>query len=222
MSTSQFWKKVGWVLATVGILALDLIPSELTVFIYGLTKQGMLAQVIGLITMAGLVTLIVWLAYRHQVLAKDNISFKRFVLTLVLGFVAITLCSLVGQVVMRLTASTQMINQDAIRSSLRALPVFTLVYTALVAPVIEEIIFRGFIFKKWFPHHDYWALAVSTILFALLHRAFTPGSFITYGGMSLIFGLVYLKNGKNLKYSIGLHLFNNFWALLAMLLLLLH
>lgn len=221
MSTMTIWKKIGWVLATVGILIIDLLPNDLANLAYLLSRQESLAQVVGLIGMVGSVSLIIWLAYRAKLFTKDKISIKSLLLTLLLGFLLITIFNLLGQAVMQLTDNTQMTNQTSIQSSLKTMPIFTIVYGMLVAPVLEEIIFRGYIFKKWFPHHDYWALAVSSILFALLHMGTTPGSFIVYGGMGVVFGLAYLYNGKNIKYSIALHLFNNFFALLAMLMLLL-
>ncbi len=215
------WKKVGWVLATVGILIVDLLPNDLASLTYLLSGQGSLAQVVGLIGMVGSVSLIFWLACRNKIFTKDKISVKNLLITLLVGFLVITAFNILGQIVMRLTDNAQMTNQDSIQSTLKLMPIFMIVYGMLVAPVLEEIIFRGYIFKKWFPHHDYWALAVSSILFALLHQGITPGSFIIYGGMSFVFGLAYLYNGKNLKYSIALHLFNNFFALLAMLMMLL-
>jgi hypothetical protein len=44
-----------------------------------------------------------------------------------------------------------------------------LVYTILLAPLVEELLFRGLIFTSLRPHSRFWAYAVSMIAFSLIH-----------------------------------------------------
>ena len=94
-------------------------------------------------------------------------------------------------------------------------PVMVL-YTALVGPVIEELLFRKVIIDKLYRYGKPVALVTSGLLFALVHGnleqffyAFFVGCFLAY---------IYIKTG-NIKYTIILHiLMNSFSVVLTYLL----
>ena len=44
-----------------------------------------------------------------------------------------------------------------------------LVYTILLAPLVEELLFRGTVFTSLRPHSRFWAYAVSMVAFSLIH-----------------------------------------------------
>lgn len=79
-------------------------------------------------------------------------------------------------------------------------------FLAILAPVIEEYVFRKQLIDRMHPYGEKTAVIVSALMFGLFHGnlaqlfyAFTLG---------LVFGFVYLKTGK-LRYSIGLHMLIN-------------
>lgn len=82
-----------------------------------------------------------------------------------------------------------------------------IVFMVILAPVIEELIFRKALIDRMQPYGEKLAVITSALIFGFFHGnlaqlfyAFTLG---------LVFGYVYLRTGK-LRYTIGLHMLVNF------------
>lgn len=96
----------------------------------------------------------------------------------------------------------------------KELPAF-IILALLVAPICEEIIFRGIIMKGLInsgisPKISIW---VSAILFGLVHL--NPWQFLGGALLGYLFGQVYYKT-KSLLIPILLHFFNNLLSVLSM------
>ena len=97
--------------------------------------------------------------------------------------------------------------QNPLEESLEATPMWAnVLFVAILAPILEEIVFRGLICKKLLALGEGYAIVFSGIFFAMLHGnlyqlfyAFTLGC---------LFGYVYVKTGKVI-YSIIYHMFIN-------------
>ena len=61
------------------------------------------------------------------------------------------------------------INNSAIEGMAGANIPVMLVYTVLLAPLVEEILFRGVVFTSIRPHSRFWAYAVSIVAFSFIH-----------------------------------------------------
>ena len=83
----------------------------------------------------------------------------------------------------------------------------TIVFSVILAPVLEEIFFRGLVCKKLLALGEGYAIVLSAAFFAVCHGNFFQlfYSFIT----GCFFGLIYVKTGK-LIYSMLLHMIVNF------------
>lgn len=85
---------------------------------------------------------------------------------------------------------------------------FSVVYTMLLAPFVEELIFRGLtlkILEKAFP---FWAANIlQALYFGIIHGNIIQSSYAFFAG--LLFGSVMYKY-KSLKYVIWCHFFVNF------------
>jgi len=84
-----------------------------------------------------------------------------------------------------------------------------ILFMVILAPLIEEFIFRRFLIDRMRPYGEKLAVVTSALMFGLFHGnlsqmfyAFTLG---------LVFGYVYLRTGK-LRYSVGLHMLINFFG----------
>lgn len=116
-------------------------------------------------------------------------------------------------------------NQEIIVNALNSKGAILMVISAvLLGPVVEEIVFRKAIFNIF--KKDYLALIVSTVVFGAIH-VIGEGSFIkilvnglTYFIMGLAFGLIYMKNDKNIYVSIAVHILSNLIAVIGVLFLL--
>ena len=83
----------------------------------------------------------------------------------------------------------------------------------VVAPILEEIVLRGYFMNTFFPNSKYYLdVILSALIFGISHLVFShrdPISLIIYSLGGLFFALVY-RWTKNLKITILCHSFFNF------------
>lgn len=79
-------------------------------------------------------------------------------------------------------------------------------YASILAPIGEELLFRGFVLRTLRPYGKRFAILGSAFLFGLFHGNLlqTPYAFL----MGLVLGYVTVE--YSLGWAIGLHMFNNF------------
>ena len=107
-------------------------------------------------------------------------------------------------------------NQNTAVQLIQQQPAFAFLYMVIFAPILEELLTRGFLAKFLFPDQNSLAkillyLTVSASFFSLLHMPGNLVQFLVYFILGAIFGLGYLAK-KDLRYSMGLHLANNLIA----------
>lgn len=95
-------------------------------------------------------------------------------------------------------------------------PLFYLM-VAVVAPIIEEIIFRGYLVNlvlvKDTKLNRLISILIGGLVFGLLHEPHFSLFFVVYGGMGVILTAVYIYT-KDLRYSIVVHIVNNVLSIL--------
>ncbi|ADY55986.1 Abortive infection protein [Syntrophobotulus glycolicus DSM 8271] len=90
--------------------------------------------------------------------------------------------------------------------------VINLLAIVVVAPLVEETLFRGLLFGSLFPYFGKWvSIVVSSALFSALH--FDPVGFFPRFVLGICLGYLYVKN-DSLFPAMGLHGLNNFVALM--------
>ena len=87
-----------------------------------------------------------------------------------------------------------------------------ILFMVILAPVIEEYIFRRQMIDRLHIYGGRTAVIVSGIMFGLFHGNFSQ--FFYAAALGIVFGYVYLKTGK-LRYTIALHMFVNFFGGIA-------
>lgn len=110
-------------------------------------------------------------------------------------------------------------NQEILEEIFIDFPIILGISVVIVAPIVEELIFRG-IFTNYFfqPENKYskWViLLTSSLLFGLVHEAAPSISLLYYSIVGAVLGVTYLYT-KDLRYSIILHFINNSVALYYM------
>lgn len=131
-----------------------------------------------------------------------------------IGFLAVSfMLMLAGQIIaavmMQLMESlrgdeiTNLISEYIDNSS----PLMNLVVTALLAPVIEELMFRKLLIDRLLPYSQAFAVLTSGLLFGLIHGNFYQ--FFYAALLGGLFALVYVKTGR-IGYTIGMHIIINF------------
>ncbi|HFI0112845.1 TPA: lysostaphin resistance A-like protein [Streptococcus suis] len=104
-------------------------------------------------------------------------------------------------------------NQKLVIEFVSAYPLIAFSSVVVFAPILEELIFRGFLATYFFPKiADMKAvgiyLVVTGSLFSLVHMPATLSQFLIYFTMGLNLGWLYLIK-RDIRYPIALHMLNN-------------
>lgn len=201
------------------VLALGLIVLEQLPTVFITTNQPFWQSTLITLALVVIAILTVYVAKRVDLLnhLKDLKTWKAWK-TILISFVVLTVVKYIGGVILLLEnglgANTE--NQAAIEQ-LGMSPLLLVVLTVVAAPIVEETVMRGLILGRVF-HNSYLGVILSSLIFGLLHMPTDIGSWIIYGGMGLVLGIIYHKTQK-LEYTIAVHFINNFLGVLFMLLL---
>jgi len=88
-----------------------------------------------------------------------------------------------------------------------------LMYACFIGPILEEIIFRGFILKSMQKYGNLTAIIVSSILFSMFHLNLVQ--FVNPVIMGVVLGFIAIKS-KSIVPSIIAHIFNNSITFIAL------
>lgn len=78
-------------------------------------------------------------------------------------------------------------------------------YVGIIGPVVEELVFRGFVMRALEKHGKVLAIVVSALLFGLMHANIPQSIFAVFSG--LILGYAAMR--YSIVWSIALHILNN-------------
>ena len=134
-----------------------------------------------------------------------------------LTYLGIYIATNVGMSVMRMEGISNTTNQAAIENA-HMNPFVLITFTVIMAPIVEELVFRGLLMGRVFNPDSIVGLILSSLLFGLIHRPNSIGVWIVYAGMGFALGTVYRKFQK-LEYCIMAHIINNTIAVSVVLLL---
>jgi len=79
-------------------------------------------------------------------------------------------------------------------------------YTSFLAPITEELLFRGVILQRLQKYGKLFAIIISAVLFGAFHGNLAQGIFATFIG--IVFAYIAIE--YSIKWSILLHIINNF------------
>lgn len=160
---------------------------------------------------------------------QNIISFKErwlshVIWTFSIGVILFYTLSIISNMILRFFLPDPNImssNQQLINQMLSSETIFMLILTVILAPVLEELLFRGIIFTSLYEKNPWLAHFVSAFLFGFLHvySAVFSGNLtqllyvITYGSMGLAFSIAYEKR-DTICVPILLHMTNNLIAVM--------
>jgi membrane protease YdiL (CAAX protease family) len=96
--------------------------------------------------------------------------------------------------------------------------VFVTVLAIIVAPLVEELIFRGIVMNYFFKNSGWWInVVLSGLIFGYFHvfQAFSFFDMMQYSAMGIMLAFVYKKT-KQIQYAMLVHLLNNSVAIVAL------
>ena len=134
-----------------------------------------------------------------------------------LTYLGIYIVTRIGAMVMMMEGVSNSTNQATIEN-IHMNPFVLITLTVIMAPIVEELVFRGILMGRVFNPDSIVGLILSSLLFGLVHMPNSIGVWIIYAGMGFTLGTVYRKFQK-LEYCIMAHMINNSIAVSMMLLL---
>ena len=134
-----------------------------------------------------------------------------------LTYLGIYIVTRIGAMVMMMEGVSNSTNQATIEN-IHMNPFVLITFTVIMAPIVEELVFRGILMGRVFNPDSIVGLILSSLLFGLAHMPNSIGVWIVYAGMGFVLGTVYRKCQK-LEYCIMAHMINNSIAVSMMLLL---
>lgn len=208
------------------IVATSLLPLS------ALAHVGVVWQSIGGASFVLIYAALGWLVYR--LLRKEGIRLRplparRFGYVIGVWLILLVLSVSITALNAHLTGTVSSENQAAVDQFLVHLSpamITMVIYGTLLAPVVEEMIFRGIVMRYFFPKSWWWAnIVLSGVLFAWPHMGFMLPTdlanglnFLLYASMGMVLAYVYKTTG-NLTYSIAIHALNNGVTMVPILLL---
>lgn len=199
----------------IGFAAIDqgLLVVMMATSMYQSSLAFALRILLALAIFAGFVTY----AQKKGLLDFKTIKPKSLILWELLGYALILLCNQVGIAFVQNSGATTTSNQAALEQLFTLLsPAFMGLFVVLIAPLIEELIFRYLIPKVLFKNYEVIGFIVGVLGFALVHGADSLGDWIIYGGMGAVMAFLYYKT-ERFEYSLTLHILNNAIAFALMM-----
>lgn len=179
---------------------------------------------LGTTLLCGLVFWLLWRLYQQGLANREPVYFRprpsRSRQWLFFGLMIVALAGLI--VAQGLIHSKSSENQKTVEQLFNGTPWLTGYLTVVIAPILEELIFRGLFFNYFFmklttPWVKVLGIVINGLLFAQLHTALWSPDAWVYAVMGMILATTYLET-KDIRYDISLHILNNGFATLSMLL----
>ena len=208
----QVWDKLWIVLRALGLLIVAHLPTLLLDSRSSLVLSNSKDRVFLLTELMAFLVFwfFWWRAEKNNLNIWDPkiLSWKGLRIVL-LGYVVMFSCESLAQYLMEMRGIDTTANQDAIVQLLAGVPFWlALLITALLPALAEEIIFRGYLYKKLFGGLSIVGLVLSSLIFGLLHGLTDWLSCFIYSSSGLVLGYSYYKTAY-LIYPIVIHLLNN-------------
>ncbi|HEL2382304.1 TPA: CPBP family intramembrane metalloprotease [Streptococcus suis] len=206
-----FGQKLWILLRAFGLMVLAVLPDAILDL-----STSQLAQWGAALLIVGILVLMYWRAEKNGITIWDRsfLTWKGFGLV-VLTFAVAQLFKHLGYYIMELQGIEETSNELELTKLLENIPFWlAFVRIACQAAITEEIIVRGYLFKKLFEKHKILGIVVSGLIFAFLHGPTDLGSWIIYASPGFLLAYLYYKTDY-LIYPIAVHFINNAWSVVA-------
>lgn len=205
------------ILGAIGIFVLHIfsdilmIPIYLVEAMFSISSPDMLFYVEGIGSLIIKIITVKWLlkiySKKEEVLQKENTAIpkKYYIYTIITILIfRIIFDNSIGVLVEQIPINE---NIEEAFNQLFKYPIIAVVSICIVAPIYEEVIYRGIMLKGLSKkYNDKVAIVVSALLFAIMHMNFQQG--INAFLLGIVMGYLYTKT-KSLYVSIFAHFINN-------------
>ncbi|MDW8750701.1 type II CAAX endopeptidase family protein [Streptococcus suis] len=206
-----FGQKIWILLRAFGFMVLAVLPDAILDL-----STSQWAQWGAALLSVGILVFMYWRAEKNGITIWDRsfLTWKGLGLV-VLTFAVAQLFNHLGDYIMELQGIEETSNELELTKLLENIPFWlAFVRVACQAAITEEIIVRGYLFKKVFEKHKILGIVVSGLIFAFLHGPTDLGSWIIYASPGFLMAYLYYKTDY-LIYPMAVHFINNAWSVLA-------
>lgn len=205
-----------------GVLILYIVMMSIPIdflYLFGINYNNLsiIAKQIYLIIYESLLLFIIFYIYKKDIINnfKDfKINYlkytkKYYIYWLIMLFLMI----LSNKIITIFTTTNISENEQIIIKQLNIIPIYILITTILISPILEELVFR-ISFKKMFPNTNILFILSSGIMFGFIHVIGNINNLIDllfiipYSIPGFIFAYLYTKS-NNIFVPISIHIFHN-------------
>ncbi|HFU4500691.1 TPA: lysostaphin resistance A-like protein [Streptococcus suis] len=204
-------RKIWISLRAFGLSLITVLPSAIL-----LVSTSPVAQWGAALLSVGIIVFMYWRAEKNGLAIWDRsfVTWKGLGLV-VLTFTVAQLFQHLGYYIMELQGIEETSNELELTKILVNIPFWVaLINMACLPAIAEEVITRGYLFKKLFEKHKMLGILVSGLIFAFLHGPTDLGSWIIYASPGFILAFLYYKTDY-LIYPMAVHFINNAWSVVA-------
>ncbi|HFI0563532.1 TPA: lysostaphin resistance A-like protein [Streptococcus suis] len=204
-------RKIWILLRAFGFMVLAVLPDAILNL-----STSQLAQWGAALLSVGILVFMYWRAEKNGITiwVRSFLTWKGLGLV-VLTFTVAQLFIYLGYYIMELQGIEETSNELELTKLLENIPFWlALINMACLPAISEEIIVRGYLFKKFFEKYKILGIVVSGLIFAFLHGPTDLGSWIIYASPGFLLAYLYYKTDY-LIYPIAVHFINNAWSVLA-------
>ncbi|MFC0290599.1 CPBP family intramembrane glutamic endopeptidase [Bombilactobacillus bombi] len=190
-----------------------------TMFLTSKFKEPYWKTILVIIVSALVISFFIWILQKVQRFITKKLNAQAWLMIII----ATSFIVIINKILLPFFQTTGNANVKAQLRVLHSTPVLFIIYALVVAPVIEELLFRGYLINVLFSHTshrsvlishtNYLGMVCSAAIFGLLHISTDPIYFFSKFILGILLGIVYEKT-KNIKASIIVHLLNNWLALI--------
>ncbi|HFI0644344.1 TPA: CPBP family glutamic-type intramembrane protease [Streptococcus suis] len=164
----------------------------------------------------GILVFMYWRAEKNGIKIWDsNVLTWKGLGLVVLTFTVAQLSNYLGYYILELQGIEETSNDLELTKLVENIPFWlALINMACLPAISEEIIVRGYLFKKFFEKYKILGIVVSGLIFAFLHGPTDLGSWIIYASPGFLLAYLYYKTDY-LIYPIAVHFINNAWSVVA-------
>jgi len=217
-NTYQPIKAILHIIAFLGLFLIEQLPLS----ILTLTKKDLgtkyqaylkIAPLITIILLLISATIIILVFRRAQKFSAQKFSKSTWIIIIV----ATLLTLLINLATVPFMQKTNT-NVDALKLVADNSMILLLFFTIFVAPILEEILFRGIFMNWFFKNSPILSILISGVIFGYVHAPFGASTDWLYALSNILLGIVlagvYYRT-KNIKANITVHFLNNFLAILS-------
>lgn len=205
---------LGFLLSPIAVTSISVtegFPVEL------LEQAALISSIIGFVLLIGL-TILLWkvLFPRKKVQFELEDSWLTKISLPLLTYVAFFIFQL-------LVPISESNNQQTVVALIKDFPFHAFLAVVIFAPILEELLFRGFLATYFFPRMAnrktvYFYIATSGTLFSTVHGPSTLPQFLIYFALGAILAWLYVSR-RDIRYPMALHAVNNLIAYLLVIFL---